>query len=73
MKKICDICGFETENGRVMSNHKRWKHSGVRFSDEALQRLHERKKKRIVREVVCASCGVASNIEELEGSEPKKN
>lgn len=73
MKKICDICGFETENGRVMSNHKRWKHSGVRFSDEALQRLHERKKKRIVREVVCASCGVAYNIEELEGSEPKKN
>lgn len=71
MKKRCDICGFETENGKVMSNHKRWKHSGVSFSEEARQRMH-RKKPRVIREVVCASCGLRFSVEEPEEAPPKE-
>lgn len=26
MSKVCEICGFQTYNGKTMSNHKRWKH-----------------------------------------------
>lgn len=32
--KICSICGFTTNNGKVMSNHKRWKHLMNKSSEE---------------------------------------
>ena len=28
--KICNICGEEFENGRIYSNHVRWKHKSVK-------------------------------------------
>ena len=32
--KICNLCGFQTENGKVMSNHKRWQHIMPKGSDK---------------------------------------
>jgi hypothetical protein len=49
--KTCEICGFETENGKVMSNHKRWKHSGVTFSKEGFEKL-KRFKERITKKKI---------------------
>lgn len=65
--KRCDICGFETENGRVMSNHKRWKHSSACFSPEGFAKLKELKKPRVTRVVTCSKCGKPFSVTEKAG------
>lgn len=60
--KVCELCGFETDNGKVMSNHKRWKHLGVTFSEEALAKFKAPKKRRYVHNVVCKKCGALGVI-----------
>lgn len=54
----CGLCGFTTENGRVMSNHKRWVHRKIAFSEEALKRKAQAAlSKRISKSCTCAKCG----------------
>jgi len=60
MKK-CEICGFETENGHIMSNHKRWKHLEISFSDEAKERMYK-KKPRYTHKVFCRVCGKEGEV-----------
>lgn len=31
---ICDLCGFETDNGKVFANHIRWKHKTDKDSEK---------------------------------------
>lgn len=59
--KTCEICGFQTVNGRVMSNHKRWKHITDRTSNEYKQFQLKvgsvRKVNRITKTCICEKCG----------------
>lgn len=60
MSKIhrCEECGFTTTNGRIMSNHKRWKHSDIVFSKEAKEARHAKvEARRYVETRVCPRCG----------------
>lgn len=67
MKHVCEICGFETDNGRVMSNHKRWKHIYAdknsdkykEYSNKISEKTIEHNGKRSIlnREVNCPECG----------------
>lgn len=59
--KTCEICGFQTENCKVMSNHKRWKHIMPKGSDkynDTCQKLSKsNKKEEITRTCICERCG----------------
>lgn len=59
--KICELCGFQTTNGKIMSNHKRWKHIIDRTSTEYKQFLIKvssaRKVKKITKSCICEKCG----------------
>ena len=56
----CNECDFETDNGKIMSNHKRWKHKNISFSEEGLLQIKETSSKRFgkkERNFVCQKCG----------------
>ena len=53
----CDECDFETENGKTMSNHKRWKHRKISFSEEGFKSLRSKKVERITKDCICEKCG----------------
>jgi hypothetical protein len=61
--KICEICGFQTDNGKVMSNHKRWKHISPKGSEnynKTLEKLSQKGKERYgVQDklAICPECG----------------
>lgn len=61
--KICEICGFQTDNGKIMSNHKRWKHISPKGSEnykETTKKLSQKGKERYGvqdRPAVCPECG----------------
>lgn len=61
--KICEICGFQTDNGKIMSNHKRWKHispKGSESCNKTLEKLSQKGKERCGvqdRPAVCPECG----------------
>ena len=59
--RTCEICGFQTENGRVMSNHKRWQHIMPKGSDKyssTCQKIKESsKKEEITKTCICEKCG----------------
>lgn len=40
--KICEICGFQTKNGRIFSNHIRWQHRMKDRNSEAFKRFCEK-------------------------------
>jgi hypothetical protein len=62
---ICDMCDFQTTNGKIMSNHKRWKHKTDKNSEKYKlfqAKLSEAFKRRIkwiktTCEVECPECG----------------
>lgn len=64
---ICDLCGFETDNGKVFANHIRWKHKTDKDSEKyknfqaKLSQASKQKTKwiKITCEVICPECGVA--------------
>lgn len=61
--KICEVCGFQTNNGKIMSNHKRWKHISPNGSDKFLEtskKISEKAKERYgtqEKEAICPECG----------------
>lgn len=58
--KICEVCGFQTDNGKIMSNHKRWKHifpKGSKKYLETIKKLSEKSKKFLPKEAQCPECG----------------
>lgn len=61
--KICEICGFQTDNGKVMSNHKRWKHISPKNSEkynETIFKLSKSAKERYEtqdKNAICPECG----------------
>lgn len=58
--KTCDVCGFQTFNGRTMSNHKRWKHITPKGSEEYAKtqlKLKAVRSKRVDVELQCNECG----------------
>lgn len=67
--KTCEICGFQTLNGRVMSNHKRWKHITPKGSEryaETQLKLRVARKKRMEVVVTCKECGKAFTVTTTE-------
>ena len=62
---ICDLCGFETDNGKVFANHIRWKHKTDKDSKKyknfqaKLSQASKQKTKWIKTsvEVICPECG----------------
>jgi hypothetical protein len=55
----CNDCDFETENGKIMSNHKRWNHS-KKFNREAYSQIMSKiKSKGELKEIerACPECG----------------
>jgi hypothetical protein len=64
--KKCTICDFETENGRVFSNHVRWKHKEKPYSDEGYVKITQ-KKSLIKKDCVCNKCGQTFSKELLKG------
>lgn len=73
--KKCEICGFETSNGKVMSNHKRWKHIVEKDSEEYKSFLIKLKKsKSISFKYTCEKCGKEFEVVETkEASEKRKH
>jgi len=70
----CDKCDFETSTGKIMSNHKRWKHSGISFSDEARNNIQFFKKsKEITKTCTCQKCGKIFILTLKLGEWNKKN
>lgn len=59
--KTCEICGFQTENGKVMSNHKRWKHitpvGSVAYKETQHKISKSKTKDRVSEERTCPECG----------------
>ena len=58
--KTCEICGFQTENGKVMSNHKRWKHILLKDTDaynSFMTKLKKEKSEKFSEERTCPECG----------------
>lgn len=61
----CDICGFTTENGKVMSNHKRWKHTDVVYSENGLENIRNAVKRKFPKEtrtLICEKCGKSFDL-----------
>jgi hypothetical protein len=80
MSNICEICGEKFKNGRIKSNHVRWKHKD---NSKYLSKLHNSAIKREERKhggkfkefnVICANpkCKKEFKIKERENSFPKK-
>lgn len=58
--KTCEICGFQTLNGRIMSNHKRWQHITPKGSEkyaETQLKLRVARRERLEVKVNCKECG----------------
>ena len=59
--KICELCGFKTENGKIMSNHKRWQHIMPKGSDRynsTCQKIKNScKEETITKTCICEKCG----------------
>lgn len=59
--KICEICGFQTDNGKVMSNHKRWKHitpvGSVAYKETQQKISESNTKDKTSNEMTCPECG----------------
>lgn len=57
----CEICGFTTENGRIMSNHKRWKHIMPKNSETytlfTTKMSSIKKEDKIEKLCICKKCG----------------
>lgn len=63
--KICEICGFQTENGKIMSNHKRWTHitpKGSKRYEAFQEKMSKEKVKRLNLKIICSECGNAFEI-----------
>lgn len=59
--KTCEICGFQTENGKVMSNHKRWQHimpkGSPKYESTCKNIGDSGRKERITKTCFCKKCG----------------
>ena len=61
----CNLCDFCTENGKVMSNHKRWKHithKGSEKYDATIQKLSKERSERIRFQQICPECKKAFEV-----------
>lgn len=61
----CELCDFCTENGKVMSNHKRWKHitpKGSEKYDATVQKLSKERRERIRFQQICPECKKAFEV-----------
>lgn len=60
--KTCEICGFQTDNGKIMSNHKRWKHISPKGSEnyeKSNKKIAEKAKERYGTQnklAICPEC-----------------
>lgn len=67
---VCDVCGFTTENGKILSNHKRWKHiagkGSQRYSDCIEKLKKSRVVERITKDFICPICGKTFTITNTE-------
>jgi hypothetical protein len=73
--KICEICGFQTENGKIMSNHKRWKHIYPKDSEEYLiflDKIIKKSSKRKEFTCICSTCKKEFKIELTENEFNKR-
>lgn len=63
--KICDLCGFQTENSKIMSNHKRWQHVMPKGSDKYIDTCRKIsdscKEETITKVCICEKCGSSFN------------
>lgn len=69
MKHICETCGFETDNGKVMSNHKRWTHitpKGSKEYEELRKKLHIPRASYITFSVICPECNTEFSVTTTE-------
>ena len=69
MKHICETCGFETDNGKVMSNHKRWKHITPKESNEYesfRKKLQKPRTSYITFSVICPECNTEFSVTTTE-------
>ena len=65
----CEICGFQTDKGRVMSNHKRWKHIAPKGSERYAHtqaKLNEPRVKRVELNLTCPECGKTFSVSVTE-------
>lgn len=70
---VCDICGFETTNGRIMSNHKRWQHLGVTFTKDGYEKVKSAgRKPRVTKILKCDHCGEYFTLSLTEAKWAKK-
>lgn len=63
--KKCTLCEFETDNGRVFSNHIRWKHKEKPYSDAGYKKLTQ-KKSLVKKDCTCSKCGQSFTKELLK-------
>jgi hypothetical protein len=77
----CEVCGETFLNGKIKSNHVRWKHKSAEFYKNTSERISDAAEKSLLKrrgskkqfQVACNKCNKSFQVTERENDFPSKN